>query len=206
MRHSVVLMPVSIVVSIILLKSKGSACLGIGRARFFEDRPDQLLTIELQNNEKKMTKRNPAAFLSVVTLLFFGAPAHAEGSLTISELANGSMTQSYFQKMLGTRHLPAWVKRGGTDSPSREIMIGSKKYLVLTSCKPHDCASESVAMLFSPKTREMSVVLSKYDAASENQTLTWFNVPDELSIDGKTVLFAALSGSLENHPKDFSFH
>lgn len=153
-----------------------------------------------------MTKRNPAAFLSVVTLLFFGAPAHAEGSLTISELANGSMTQSYFQKMLGTRHLPAWVKRGGTDSPSREIMIGLKKYLVLTSCKPHDCASESVAMLFSPKTHEMSVVLSKYDAASENQALTWFNVPDELSIDGKTVLFAALSGSLENHPKDFSFH
>ncbi|EOQ1650832.1 Ivy family C-type lysozyme inhibitor, partial [Escherichia coli] len=35
--------------------------------------------------------------------------------------------------------------------------------------------------------------------------LTWLNVNDALSIDGKTVLFAALTGSLENHPDGFNF-
>ncbi|MFM2591328.1 hypothetical protein AAFX19_00010 (plasmid) [Vibrio harveyi] len=34
---------------------------------------------------------------------------------------------------------------------------------------------------------------------------TWLNVNDALSIDGKTVLFAALTGSLENHPDGFNF-
>ena len=33
----------------------------------------------------------------------------------------------------------------------------------------------------------------------------WLNVNDALSIDGKTVLFAALTGSLENHPDGFNF-
>ncbi|HFU4245985.1 TPA: hypothetical protein ACH5ZM_003785, partial [Escherichia coli] len=37
------------------------------------------------------------------------------------------------------------------------------------------------------------------------QKLTWLNVNDALSIDGKTVLFAALTGSLENHPDGFNF-
>jgi len=60
-------------------------------------------------------------------------------------------------------------------------------------------------MLFSPQTREMTAVLSKSDASGENQTLAWFNVTDNLSIDGKTVLFAALSGSLENHPQSFNY-
>lgn len=31
------------------------------------------------------------------------------------------------------------------------------------------------------------------------------NVSDALSIDGKTVLFAALSGSLDNHPDAFNY-
>ncbi|BBU86441.1 hypothetical protein EIMP300_78410 [Escherichia coli] len=39
----------------------------------------------------------------------------------------------------------------------------------------------------------------------ETEKLTWLNVNDALSIDGKTVLFAALTGSLENHPDGFNF-
>ncbi|WP_148301550.1 Ivy family C-type lysozyme inhibitor [Asaia prunellae] len=152
-----------------------------------------------------MIRKSLPIITVVASCLILGKSAYADGSVTISNLASSSETRSYFQKMLGKRHLPSWVTKGGTDSPSREVTIQSRKYLVLTSCKPHDCASESVAMLFSPQTREMTAVLSKSDASGENQTLAWFNVTDNLSIDGKTVLFAALSGSLENHPQSFNY-
>jgi hypothetical protein len=46
---------------------------------------------------------------------------------------------------------------------------------------------------------------SAVDEKTAQETLTWLNVSDDLSIDGKTVLFAALSGSLENHPDAFNF-
>lgn len=46
-----------------------------------------------------------------------------------------------------------------------------------------------------------------YSVVDEKPTrrLTWLNVSDALSIDGKTVLFAALSGSLDNHPDAFNY-
>ncbi|UMX74970.1 hypothetical protein MJ559_08690 [Klebsiella pneumoniae] len=40
---------------------------------------------------------------------------------------------------------------------------------------------------------------------TDQEKLTWLNVSDALSIDGKTVLFAALSGSLDNHPDAFNY-
>ena len=51
----------------------------------------------------------------------------------------------------------------------------------------------------------MSGVLSVVNENTAQEKLTWMNVSDALSIDGKTVLFAALSGSLENHPDAFNY-
>ncbi|MGL5500582.1 MAG: Ivy family C-type lysozyme inhibitor, partial [Plesiomonas shigelloides] len=48
-------------------------------------------------------------------------------------------------------------------------------------------------------------VLSRSNEDGTAQQLTWLNVSDDLSIDGKTVLFAALSGSLANHPDSFNY-
>lgn len=43
----------------------------------------------------------------------------------------------------------------------------------------------------------MAGVFSTRDEKEFSQTLLWLNIDDDLSIDGKTVLFAALTGSLE---------
>ena len=51
----------------------------------------------------------------------------------------------------------------------------------------------------------MAGLFSTVDENTSQEKLTWLNVDDALSIDGKTVLFAALSGSLENHPNGFNF-
>lgn len=131
--------------------------------------------------------------------------ALAAEPLTIEHLATDKATSKAFKDMTQGQKLPAWVVKGGTASPNQEVTIDGKKYLVLNSCKPHDCAAESIAVLYSPESKTLSGLFSQQDQKAVHQRLTWLNIGDALSIDGKTVLFAALTGSLENHPQSFNF-
>jgi hypothetical protein len=80
---------------------------------------------------------------------------------------------------------------------------GSESWQVLSACKPHDCGHERIAVIWSRKANRCRV----YSVVDETdqEKLTWLNVSDALSIDGKTALFAALSGSLDNHPDAFNY-
>lgn len=128
----------------------------------------------------------------------------AQDELTISSLASDKSTQETFNTMVNKQKLPDWVTLGGTDTPAVKVNIGGREYLVLRSCKPHDCGAESIAIIFSPESKVMAGVLSTMDADAVNQKLLWLNIPDQLSIDGKTILFAALTGSLDNHPGKYN--
>ena len=94
---------------------------------------------------------------------------------------------------------------GGTGSPAQTVKLGSESWQVLSACKPHDCGHERIAVIWSEKSKQMSGVYSVVDEKTDQEKLTWLNVSDALSIDGKTVLFAALSGSLDNHPDAFNY-
>lgn len=131
--------------------------------------------------------------------------AYAAESLTISHLATDKVTAEAFKAMVGSQKLPAWVTQGGTTSPNQNVVIDGHKYVVLNSCKPHDCSAQSIAVLYSPESKVLAGVFSEVDEQSVHQKLTWLNISDNLSIDGKTVLFAALTGSLDNHPDSFNF-
>ncbi|WP_299999149.1 Ivy family C-type lysozyme inhibitor [uncultured Cedecea sp.] len=130
---------------------------------------------------------------------------HAAEPLTISSLATDKATAAAFKTMVGSQDLPQWVTQGGTTSQNQDVVIDGKKYTVLNSCKPHDCAAESIAVLYSPESKTLAGVFSQLDEQAVVQKLTWLNISDDLSIDGKTVLFAALTGSLDNHPDSFNF-
>lgn len=131
--------------------------------------------------------------------------AQAAEPLTISHLAADKATAEAFKTMVSHQKLPQWVTQGGTMSQNKDVIIGGKKYIVLNSCKPHDCAAENIAILYSPESKTLAGVFSTLDEQSVHQELTWLNISDDLSIDGKTVLFAALTGSLDNHPDSFNF-
>lgn len=60
-------------------------------------------------------------------------------------------------------------------------------------------------MLYATATKKIAGVFSSVEEKTGNEKLQWLNLPDDLSIDGKTVLFAALTGSLDNHPDSFNF-
>jgi len=131
--------------------------------------------------------------------------AYAQDELTISKLAADQDTKAEFQKMASNQHLPKWVTQGGTDSQGQKVNIAGKQYLVLNSCKPHDCGSQRIAVLYATATKKIAGVFSSVDEKTGNEKLQWLNIPDDLSIDGKTVLLASLTGSLDNHPDSFNF-
>lgn len=143
--------------------------------------------------------------LIALTLSCSVISAYATEPLTVSSLATDKATAEAFKTMVGSQKLPQWVTQGGTTSQNQDVIIDGKKYIVLNSCKPHDCAAENIAVLYSPESKNLAGVFSTLDEQSVQQKLTWLNISDDLSIDGKTVLFAALTGSLDNHPDSFNF-
>ncbi|EBA1891094.1 Ivy family C-type lysozyme inhibitor [Salmonella enterica subsp. enterica serovar Newport] len=147
-----------------------------------------------------MKKTLIALFLAGLT-----TSAYAQDELTISKLAADQDTKAEFQKMAANQHLPKWVTQGGTDSQGQKVNIAGNQYLVLNSCKPHDCGSQRIAVLYATATKKIAGVFSSVDEKTGNEKLQWLNIPDDLSIDGKTVLLASLTGSLDNHPDSFNF-
>ena len=143
--------------------------------------------------------------ITTIALLVGASSAMAQGDVTISSLAKGETSKAAFNQMVKGHKLPAWVCNGGTFSPAKSVTLGNVSWQVLSACKPHDCGSERVAVLWSEKSQQMSGVFSTVNEKTTQEKLTWLNVSDALSIDGKTVLFAALSGSLENHPDAFNY-
>lgn len=143
--------------------------------------------------------------ITAIAALVMASSALAQSDVTISSLAKGDTTKAAFNQMVKGHKLPAWVSNGGTFSPAKTVTLGDESWQVLSACKPHDCGAERVAVLWSEKSHQMSGVFSTVDEKNSQEKLTWLNVSDELSIDGKTVLFAALSGSLENHPDAFNY-
>lgn len=153
-----------------------------------------------------MKKTLIALSLSLASCLSLASvSAHAQELPTLGKLQQDSAASQAFIVMQGKHTLPAWVKKGSTDSPTQTVRLGGKEYWVFSACKPHDCATEQLAMLYSPQSHTMAGVLSRSNEDGTAQQLTWLNVSDDLSIDGKTVLFAALSGSLANHPDSFNY-
>ncbi|MGL4269228.1 MAG: Ivy family C-type lysozyme inhibitor [Plesiomonas sp.] len=133
------------------------------------------------------------------------AAVHAQEPLTLSSLKQDAAAAKAFKTLQGQHPLPAWVNKGSTDSQTKTVLLNGKEYWVLSACKPHDCAAEQLALLYSPQSHTMAGVFSTSNESATEQKLTWLNVSDDLSIDGKTVLFAALSGSLDNHPNSFNY-
>ncbi|CAI3935288.1 Ivy family C-type lysozyme inhibitor [Commensalibacter papalotli (ex Botero et al. 2024)] len=145
--------------------------------------------------------------LAVFLLTTFGLSTHAyaQDEVTINKLATNQNTKKALEKIVADQHLPKWITQAGTVSPTQKVKIKGNQYLVMTSCKPHDCNSQKVAFIYEPTTKKIAGVFSSMNEKDGSEKLKWLSVPDNLSIDGKTILFAALTGSLDNHPNDFNF-
>lgn len=113
--------------------------------------------------------------------------------------------QAEFNKISLRKNLPAWIKTGGTTSETKSVKIAGQDYLVFNSCKPHDCASEQIATIYSSKLKTMTSVYSVTNLKKSTQQLSWMSNKMDISIEEKTVLLSALTGALDNYPQKFNF-
>ncbi len=139
----------------------------------------------------------------VLLMAAFGTSAQ-DADMTITKLATDSATKAQFSAMVKGHQLPRWVVKGGMTSPAKTVKLAGTEYQVLQACKPHDCGTQRIAVIYAPG-KAMAGVYSTVKESEGTENLTWLVVPDDLSIDGKTVLYSALTGSLENHPDAFNY-
>lgn len=125
---------------------------------------------------------------------------------TFREIATDPAAAAAFRAMSEGHRLPDWIHGKTVESPSHEIMFDGRKVYVLSACKQHDCGSEQIAVLYDPDGKIMYGLLLVADQKSRTEKLTWLNIGGgKESIDGRTILYAALTGSLENHPDAFNY-
>lgn len=86
----------------------------------------------------------------------------------------------------GARALPAWVRQGGTATPVQTVQLDGRDMLLATACKPHDCPTERVALLYDAQGHAMWGLFAQrpenlppaVDPADGSQDrLTWLGEP-----------------------------
>lgn len=125
-----------------------------------------------------------AALMSALCVLVGGfATAAAADSIYPSQLLKDKPTlQGQYNRLIkpiAAEH--AWVKTSGTETPVTTAELGDTQYAVLSSCKPHDCASEQMLSLMTPDSDQAVGVLlvnQTDDAVPASSTLTWLGQPD----------------------------
>ncbi|WP_408914408.1 Ivy family c-type lysozyme inhibitor [Brucella pseudogrignonensis] len=133
-------------------------------------------------------------------VMFLASPALATGNSTEppADLTNPAI-EKRVEHLVGKNDIPKWLK-SATLSEGISVKMDGKPYTVLVACKPHDCSNNQFAVLFDKE--QMFGLLYTASEKPDEEKLTWFNIgggPE--SIDGKTLLYAAITGSLANHPE-----
>lgn len=101
------------------------------------------------------------------------------------DLMQQSAFSDAFDSMDGANTLPAWVSDGGTATPARTVTVDGQSRLLAEACKPHDCASEKIALLYDKTGHAMQGVFVRDPAPSPNAGLsdqaqfTWLGHPDD---------------------------
>ncbi|QGX90574.1 C-lysozyme inhibitor [Tatumella sp. TA1] len=133
------------------------------------------------------------------------APGAFAAETTFSDLVKTPEGSKALTALMSHQQLPSWIRTGGVESPAQTVTVKGDDYQVYSICKPHNCGNQQFAVLYSAKLKQMSGLYLQNNEKSHRETLQWLNISDALSIDGKTILYAATSGSLSNHPKAFNY-
>lgn len=153
-----------------------------------------------------MKTRFYAMMVLVLSLPVTSFAQSEETEPSLADLLEDEKMESAFDNMVGDTDLPEWIKSGAVTSPGQRVSFDGKEYLAMTGCEQHRCGAHKIAVLYDEQSGTMYGLLTDSEEDSGSEVLTWLNIgggPE--SIDGKTLLFAATTGSIENHPQDFQY-
>jgi hypothetical protein len=95
-----------------------------------------------------------------------------------------------FANLAGAEELPEWTRQGGTSTPAQTVTVDGKLLLAAAGCKPHDCPSERIVLLYDEKTHAMWGVFARRQGEAptdvsdgSNDQLTWLGEPDDKQKD-----------------------
>ncbi len=140
--------------------------------------------------------RDPARKDAVTTPQ--AAPVPSENGMSVVDSQSARSDQTYlhdlmqkpafadaFHAMSGTDKLPDWVQQGGTATPAETVQVNGKPLLAAQACKPHDCPSEQILVLYDQDGGSMQGVFVRNpaagpDAGADDQAeMTWLGDPDD---------------------------
>jgi hypothetical protein len=108
------------------------------------------------------------SWLLTIALL---VPAIAAAQYPWEWLKDGGFKTAYV-KALGSKSKERWLMElPGPSVRSRSVAIGVRDYVLLQSCKPHDCADRNVVLIYD---RDANVV---YGKLKEEHAITWLGNP-----------------------------
>lgn len=116
------------------------------------------------------------------------APVVNENSLYFDDLLKRPDFSKAFASLSGAAALPVWAREGGTASPVQTVQAEGKSMLLADACKPHDCPSERILVLYDEHSQAMWGVFVHHpegltptansdDHASDQ--LTWLGGPSD---------------------------
>lgn len=130
----------------------------------------------------------PAPGGSAATAASAATPA-AAGPYLFDLLQQGDFAAA-FHALKGARELPEWTLQGGTSTPAQKVTLDGKSLLAVAGCKPHDCPSERIVLLYDEKTHAMSGVFARRQGEApadvsdgSNDQLSWLGEPDDAAKD-----------------------
>ncbi|MGO4700077.1 Ivy family c-type lysozyme inhibitor [Dyella sp. 2RAB6] len=95
-----------------------------------------------------------------------------------------------FQALGGAKDLPEWTQQGGTSTPAQKVAVDGKSLLAAGGCKPHDCPSERIVLLYDEKTHAMWGVFARRQGEApvdvsdgSNDQLSWLGEPSDATKD-----------------------
>lgn len=122
---------------------------------------------------------------------------------SFADIATDTEMSSAFDQMAKGHELPDWVFDGVVGSSGRMVSFDGKFYLALSGCQQHNCGASAMAVLYNSDDKVMYGVIAT-QLSDDQERLEWLNIGGGAeSIDGRTLLYAALTGSLSNHPQEF---
>lgn len=141
---------------------------------------------------------------TLVLLIILCPRLNAAEPLRFSDFSNDPLIKDKWRSVIKKASLPLWVNDGGTTTQSTEVIIEGKKYLVISGCKPHDCSSQTISVIFSPESKRFYGLYTERGEDQTKERLTWLNIASGEQIDIRTILYAKFTGSLDNHPGQFN--
>ena len=91
-----------------------------------------------------------------------------------------------FHALGGARDLPEWTHQGGTSTPAQKVTVDGKSLLEAAGCKPHDCPTERIVLLYDEKSHAMWGVFARRQGEAptdvsddSNDQLSWLGEPGD---------------------------